>query len=180
MSGTDVPWGDLVREATSWRTRLAHVSSSWPLTIPRIGADDAAIAAAQARIGFELDAQHEALLREINGWPDAFLEGTVLGTDEIGAGELWERAWVHLDTASDYFDELPPLEELVPICVSDVVLDTSAVWMNGPVTDGGFPVIRMTSTDSDEFENVHAWWRECVQTTRDLVALDVEKNGITE
>ncbi|PJJ74386.1 hypothetical protein CLV28_1883 [Sediminihabitans luteus] len=51
--------------------------------------------------------------------------------------------------------------------------------MNGPLTDGGFPVIHLSVTDDYEFENVHAWWRECVQTTARLAALSAEENGVT-
>lgn len=92
-----LPWGVLVGEMLIRRTALARIAPDlFPETLPGTRATDADVAAARDRLGFDLDPQHAAVLREGDGWVDAFAYGDVLSTADLGAGPRWEHARILL------------------------------------------------------------------------------------
>ncbi|GIG36256.1 SMI1/KNR4 family protein [Cellulomonas pakistanensis] len=154
-------WEALIGEMVKASTRLTQVApDAFPLSVPRLGADDESIAAAVERLGHPLDGQHEALLRLANGWELAFLSGSVLGTPELGQGALWEDANASLDMFYAEGDTAgwPPRAGLVPIHASPYDSDVVAVWLGGPVTEGGHPVLYFAGEVIDRWPNVYEWW----------------------
>lgn len=75
------PWDVLVGEMLIRRLTVARIAPRlYPPTLPGTRATDADVSAARDRLGFDLDPQHEAVLREGDGWVDAFAHGDVLST----------------------------------------------------------------------------------------------------
>lgn len=163
------------------RTAVARMAPElYPETLPGARATDSDVAAARDRLRFDLDAQHEALLREGDGWVDAFAHGDVLSTADLGAGPRWERAGVLL--ASYYEDGpargFPPRDHIYPIHVSDnavFVIDRS-----GPATDGGQPVYWLSVELLGAWPNVSEYWLAGLTMLDQLatrIAADVGRNG---
>ncbi|MFI2753153.1 SMI1/KNR4 family protein [Cellulomonas sp. P22] len=134
--------------------------AAYPLSVPHIGAGDESITAAAARLGKPLDRQHETLLRFANGWESAFLSGNLLSAEELGQGLLWAEAEQSLDAFYDEGDSAgwPARDELVPIHVSPYDTDVMALWMGGPVTENGHPVVYFSGEPIDLWPNVCEWW----------------------
>lgn len=155
-------WDVLVDEMVVASARLTQAApDAFPPTAPRPGASDASIAAAVARLGLPLDAQHEALLRCADGWESAFLGGDLLSAEQLGAGELWAGAQDSLDVfyAEGASAGWPPRDELVPVHASSHDIDVIAVWLGGPQTDGGFPVIWFAGEVAGQWPDLRTWWR---------------------
>lgn len=158
MSQT-LSWGVLVGEMLARRLSISQSAPAmFPETLPGVRATDADLADARGRLGFDLDPQHEAVLREGNGWADAFAYGDILATSDLGAGPRWKRADALL--ASYYEDGpaagFPPREHVYPIHVADnavFVIDRS-----GSVTDGGQPVFWLSDELLGEWPNVYEYW----------------------
>jgi hypothetical protein len=156
-------WDALLGEMVAAAARLTRAApDAFPSSTPRPGANDADIAAAAARIGRPLDAQHEALLRHADGWTSAFLGGDVLSTRQLGAGRLWTDAQASLDTFYAEGDPRgwPPRTELVPLHASSHDIDVMALWLGGPTTDGGHPVLWFAGELVGRWPDVRAWWRQ--------------------
>ena len=155
----NLSWGELVGEMLARRLRISQLAPGmFPETLPGIRATDADVSDASRRLGFDMDSQHENVLREANGWPDVFAYGDLLATSELGAGPRWKRAEALL--ASYYEDGpatgFPPREHIYPIHVADnavFVIDRS-----GPVTDGGQPVSWLSDELLGQWPNVYEYW----------------------
>lgn len=155
-------WDVLVDEMTVAAARLTRAApDAFPTTAPRPGASEASIAAAVARLGLPLDAQHEALLRCADGWESAFLGGDLLSTEQLGAGELWARAQDSLDVFYAEGDSAgwPTRDELVPVHASSHDIDVVAVRRGGPLTDGGHPVVWFAGEVAGQWPDLRSWWR---------------------
>lgn len=152
-------WGVLVGEMLIRRTAVARiVPDLFPETLPGTRAKDADLAAARTRLGFDLDPQHEAVLREGDGWVDAFAYGDVLTTAELGAGPRWDHAHILL---TSYYEDgpatgFPPHDHVYPIHVSDDAV--FVVDRSGPVTDGGRPVYWLSDELLGDWPNVYEYW----------------------
>lgn len=153
------PWGVLVGEMLIRRLALARIAPDlFPETLPGTRATDPDVAAARDRLGFDLDPQHEAVLREGDGWVDVFAHGDVLSTADLGAGTRWELAGVLLKS---YYEDgpatgFPPREHVYPIHVADDAV--FVVDRSGPVTDGGHPVFWLSDELLGAWPNVHEYW----------------------
>lgn len=155
-------WDGLVDEMIVAAARLTQVApDAFPPTAPRPGASDANIATAAARLGLPLDAQHEALLRCADGWESAFLGCDLLSAEQLGAGALWAGAQASLDVFYAEGDSTgwPPRDELVPVHASAHDIDVIAVWLGGPTTDGGHPVVWFAGEVAGQWPDLRAWWR---------------------
>ncbi|MGN8245780.1 SMI1/KNR4 family protein [Cellulomonas soli] len=156
------PWwevmlGDMIKTGM----RLTQVApDAFPLSVPHLGATDQSIAAAASRLGGSLDGQLEALLRLADGWEMGFQMGNLLSSEELGQGPLWDEANQWLDAFYEEGDSAswPPRHELVPIHASPYDTDVMALWMGGPVTDGGHPVVYFYGEPIDQWPNLYEWW----------------------
>jgi hypothetical protein len=133
---------------------------AFPLSVPHLGASQESLAAAARRLGRPLDDQHAALLALANGWELAFLSGNVLSADELGQGRLWAEAEASLDSfyAEGASEGWPPRNELIPVHASPYDTDVIALWTDGPVTEGGHPVLYFSGAIIDRWPNVYEWW----------------------
>lgn len=152
-------WGVLAGEMLSRRLTISQLAPAmFPETLPGTRATDADVADARRRLGFDLDPQHEAVLREANGWPDVFAYGDVLATSDLGAGPRWKRADALL---ASYYDDgpatgFPPRDRVYPIHVADNAV--FVVDRSGPVTDGGQPVCWLSDELLGTWRNVYEYW----------------------
>lgn len=155
-------WDALLGEMVASAARLTHAApDAFPASAPCPGADDASIAAAVARLGRPLDAQHEALLRVADGWEAGFLTGDLLSTEQLGTGTLWAAAQASLDACYAEGDTLgrPPRAELVPVHASPHDTDVMAIWVAGPLTEDGHPVLWFAGEIVGRWPTVRDWWR---------------------
>jgi hypothetical protein len=143
----------------------AAAPDAFPATVPRPGATVESRAAAARRLGRPLDVQHDALLAVTDGWEHAFLGGTLLGTGELGRGMLWAEAQASLDAFYREGDSRrwPPRAELVPIHASPFDTDVMTLWLGGPVTDGGHPVLLFAGAIVDRWPTLQAWWSRMLE-----------------
>lgn len=154
-------WEALMGEMVKASMRLTQAApDAFPLSVPHLGADNESLAAAAERLGHPLDGQHQTLLRLADGWEMAFLSGTLLGTSELGQGALWANANASLDIfyAEGDSADWPPRAALVPIHASPYDTDVMALWLGGPVTEGGHPVLYFSGEIVDRWPNIYEWW----------------------
>lgn len=121
--------GVLVGEVLRQRILLSEVVPGlYPLEIPGVHATDEQILEAEQRLGHRLDAQHAAVLRRGNGWPEAMTDGDLLATWDLGQGPRWQRAQeildVHYEENADLRAEnaelaLPPRDSFYPFVLFD-------------------------------------------------------------
>jgi hypothetical protein len=150
----------MVGEMLRRRMILEQVSlpGEYPLQKFGLRATDADIAAAEAQLDHPLDAQHSAILREFNGWGDAFAHADLLSTDELGQGPLWQQA---LTMLRGYYEDgpaidFPPREAIYPFHVGENHL--FVIDMAGPITDGGHPVHWLDGELLDTWPNAYHFW----------------------
>lgn len=156
---TRPPWGVLIGEMLARRLAISQIApAAFPETLPSPRATDADLAGARRRLGFHLDPQHESVLREGDGWADAFAYGDILSTSELGSGARWERAGALLATyyADGPARGFPPRTQLYPIHVADNAV--FVVDRSGPVTDGGRPVFWLSDELLGAWPNVYEYW----------------------
>ena len=115
-------WKKELATAQLVRNRLAGVSRGlWPTDVPRPRATESAIAAAEERVGAELDPEYKEFLRHADGWPAFYKAVDLFGCAELGAGVEWERAWELLREVAPVRTEDGrefALDALLPIAVS--------------------------------------------------------------
>ena len=152
-------WGVLVGEMLIRRLTVARMAPRlYPPTLPGARATDADVRAARDRLGFDLDPEHEAVLREGDGWVDSFAHGDLLSTPDLGAGPRWERANLLL---ARYYEDgpatgFPPREHVYPIHVAEDAV--FVVDRSGPVTDGGQPVYWISDELLGDWPNMYEFW----------------------
>ncbi len=172
-------WGITIGQMLEARI-AAGQAATYPRPMPAPGshASDEAITAAQDRLGFALDAQHAALLREIDGWPELlFGVGDLLPTADLGQGPRWKAANELLDIMyqDGPTDQFPPREEVYPLHAGD--LDVIVIWRTGPLTDDGHPVYWLAGDVVDQWPNVFGY---CLGTIAlNQVLINAAKRGET-
>ncbi|MBL1080019.1 SMI1/KNR4 family protein [Nocardia sp. 2] len=103
-------WRELLDQMVVERVRLAAADEyERPLTLPRPGATEAELRAAEERLGHSLDPHYRVFLSVADGWDSYFIGSSLLGTADIGAGERWVGAtntlkWF-MENSSGYFAE---------------------------------------------------------------------------
>lgn len=156
----DVSWEAWAGWMLQRRARLAAISPAVNPLLPwGHRPTEADIAEAEARVGHSLDAQHIELLRRVNGWPNIFVGGDLLGTGDLGAGGRWCSAQRML---AAFYEEgpaigFPPRAAVYPIHLGES--DLFVIDMAGPVTDGGHPVHWLDGSVVDTWPNVREYWR---------------------
>jgi hypothetical protein len=176
-------WGALVGEMLRRRIALEQAAPAlYPMAPFGLRGTDADIAAAEERLGHPLDAQHAAVLREVDGWPDAFAHGDLLGTGDLGAGARWDDA---MATLSIYDEDgpisgWPPRSAIYPIHLGGISM--FVIDLSGPVTDGGHPVYWLSNDLLDRWPNVREYWSAgftiLAQTERLAEERAHEQNGL--
>ncbi|RZS36604.1 hypothetical protein EV193_107285 [Herbihabitans rhizosphaerae] len=176
-------WPDLIADMIRLRKRVAELEEYYPVTVPHPPATEAQIAEAESRLGHALDPQHRELLLLGNGWPDFWFDSVLLSTDQLGASPEWDA----IDEGFDAFysslpdkpavNFVPPREELYPITFDPGSSSVFAIWIKGPVTDGGHPVIWMPWQDSEPLANLVEFFRDTAgDYERELAELIEEKS----
>lgn len=162
-------WRALVGALADRRRPLSETAhDNPPRTLPGALPGPSALHDAEARLGFVLDPQHAALLREADGWA-GFGDGDLLAAADLGGGPLWQRANAILDRV--YRDAppgtCPPRAHVYPIHTSDGRV--AVVWRRGPGTDGGQPVLRLGGGSVEQWPNVFAFCRHVLEQHEDRV-----------
>lgn len=153
------PWGAMVGEMLRRRMLLQHVAPDvYPMPPFGVRGTAADLAAAEARLGHALDAQHAAILREVNGWQGAFANGDILGTDDLGTGPRWQHAQAMLTIYYEDgpLDGWPPRESIYPIQLCETSL--FVIDAAGPVTDEGHPVYWLSGEILGVWPNAYEYW----------------------
>ncbi|MGH3964634.1 MAG: SMI1/KNR4 family protein [Pseudonocardiaceae bacterium] len=172
-------WPELIGFSATLRQQLSELEPDLsPFTIPHLGATEEKLAEAEQRLGVKLDDQHRDLLGHTNGWPFFFTYTDLLSTDELGTGPLWQKGQELLGL---YYSEgpvpsdFPPHGELLSIAVGESVTDVFALWMSGPETDGGHPVLWLAGEEVDRWPNVRQW----LLSVNQYLQNDIVKLGAT-
>ncbi|GAA2788059.1 SMI1/KNR4 family protein [Saccharopolyspora taberi] len=177
-SSDDIPpWPDLIAEMVLLRQRVAEVDDLFPWTIPHPPATEEQLTAAEARLGHPLDPQHRAFLGYGNGWPDFHLGGSLLSTEELGQGPAWDE--IDNNILNPYYEALPPeagfippRDQIYPITFDEGSTSVFAIWKDGPVTDGGLPVLWFPWPESGDphtdnffglFRDIHRQYEKMLQ-----------------
>jgi len=76
------------------KSELAKVDSEklWPYALPRVAAEPAQIASAEAELGIALDPQYREFLSYADGWPAFFHRIDLFGTVELRGNERMQHA----------------------------------------------------------------------------------------
>lgn len=170
--GTD--WPELLGYMGRFSLDLAELEpEAFPMTYPRVGATDDDIREAEERIGFALDPLHKRLLQTGNGWPGTLITtGDLLGTGELGASSAWSTAVARLDDSYRRgAATAPPREEIYPIAAFWDTPEVAAIWREGPVTDGGHPVLWFDVAVTRSWPNLWEWWTDMLRSRREIVAV---------
>lgn len=157
-------WSALVGELIESRMALARAGPAiYPMTLPGARPAPDTIRSAEDRLGFTLDLQHAALLRQADGWVGAFGMGDLLSTADLGAGPRWSLAG---DVLDDFYlfapaGTYPPRDQVYPIHTS--AQDIFVVWREGALTAGGHPVLWIGDGLVDQWVNVSDFCRAIVR-----------------
>lgn len=167
-------WADYIGTLGALRQELAEVDTSgvYELTIPHLAATEEEIAAAEARLGHPIDAQYREFLRYANGWPEFFYDSCLLGTNDLGTGELWQHANDNLDVFYESLPEghpHPPRNEVEPISADPYGSDVFAIWRTGELHNGGHPVIWYPAEDSEPLADFFEFFSYAYQVHKDAL-----------
>lgn len=162
-------WDATVGMLGTSRMQLAMAAPDlYEFTAGHLAATDEQIQAAAARLGHPLDAQHEALLRKVNGWPDFVLDQDLLAADQLGQGprhdfatQMLEVAYLEADVAA-----APAREQILPISVSRDQIDVMAIATSGPTTEGGHRVYWFGPGVIQIWDNVYEWLLTAIEMNR--------------
>ncbi|TFH71749.1 SMI1/KNR4 family protein [Cellulomonas sp. HD19AZ1] len=166
---TRTRWDVLLGEMGIVATQISQAAPGvYPLSAPRLGADEESIKKAEERLGHPLDDGFRELLHHADGWPGAFLDGDVLGTRGLGMGPLWERGNAALDQFYEYglVDGLPARDQLYPIFVAPHQQDVMALRLDGPMTEVGHEVLWFANELVDRWPDVSQWWFGGIEIAR--------------
>ncbi|HEX7304059.1 SMI1/KNR4 family protein [Lentzea sp.] len=164
---TEFPqWPDLIAEMCLLRRRVNEVDADYEWTVPHAPATPEQLDAAERRLGFPLDPQHRAFLGSGDGWPGFYLDNTLLSAEQIGEGFAWDALTEALDA---FYGELgdpsavPPKEEIYPITFDQGGGSIFAIWTQGPIVNGGHPVLWLPWPDTEPYDNFFDFYRMVYQ-----------------
>jgi hypothetical protein len=160
-------WPELIGFMGRLRQDLAQVKPEiYPLTPPYLAAVPDALDAVENELGFPLDALHRDFLGFADGWVEFYRDVYLLGTSDLRGGQAMSYAQQLLDV---YYDEgsLPPgypaKDELLPIAVGTESIDLFVVWLAGPTTAGGHPVVWLAGEEVERFANFREFFLSVYQ-----------------
>lgn len=163
---TRPPWPDLIAAMGQLREQVSQVDPGFEFTIPHLAATPEQIAAAEQRLGHPLDPQHKEFLSSGNGWPEFYMGSALLGTEELGQGMAWAEVNDELDAFYSSLEDpavVPPRDQIYPISFDPGGSTIFAIWKDGPVTDGGHPVLWLPWSDTEPYENFFEFFRMVYQ-----------------
>lgn len=128
--------------------------------LPRIGATNHDLQAAEDRIGQPLDDSFRTFLRYADGWPAIFHNIDLLGTTELGQGQLWNRALELLHVAVDSSVDIAyASQDLIPFALNTDDTDVFAFDVSQGRRGDGSPIAWLaTGALVDEFPSFEAWF----------------------
>lgn len=156
------PWPDLIAEMAMLRQQVSQVHDLHSYTIPHLAATTEQIAAAESRLGHPLDPMHREFLSYGNGWPEFYLDSTLLSTDDLGHGDTWAELNENLDAFYSSLDEssvVPPRQQIYPISNDPADPSIFAIWKDGPLNNGGHPVLWLPWQDTEPYDNFFDFFR---------------------
>lgn len=154
--GTLPPWPDLIAEMGLIKQQVSRVRSIHSFTIPGVAATEEQLAAAERRLGHPLDPMHREFLGYGNGWVDFYLRNSLLSAEELGQGEAWQQLDAQLEAFYEEvegLDDVPPRQQIYPISFDPHGSSIFAIWLGGPVTGGGHPVLWLPWPDTEPYNN---------------------------
>jgi hypothetical protein len=163
---TRPPWPDLIAAMGQLREQVNQVDPDFEFTIPHLAATSEQIAAAEQRLGHPLDDQHKEFLSYGNGWPEFYMGSTLLGTEELGQGMTWAQINEGLDAFYSSLEDpnaVPPRNQIYPISFDPGSATAFAIWKDGPITDGGHPVLWLPYPDTEPYDNFFEFFRMAYQ-----------------
>jgi hypothetical protein len=167
---TRPPWPDLIAAMGQLREQVSQVDEDFEFTIPHLAATPEQIAAAEQRLGHALDPQHKEFLSYGNGWPEFYMGNTLLSTEELGQGMAWAEITETLDAFYSSLEDpsvVPPRSQIYPFSFDPGAATVFAIWKDGPVTDGGHPVLWLPAVDTEPYENFFDFFRMVYQEYED-------------
>jgi hypothetical protein len=164
---TEIPsWRHLIAEMGLLRRRVHVVDADYEWTIPHASATREQLDAVERRLGHPLDPQHRAFLGFGNGWSSFYMDNTLLSAEQLGEGFAWEALTEALDA---FYGELgdpsavPPKEEIYPITFDQDGSSIFAIWIKGPIVNGGHPVRWLPWPDTEPYDNFFDFYRMVYQ-----------------
>jgi hypothetical protein len=167
---TRPPWPDLIAAMGQLREQVSQVDEDFEFTIPHLAATQEQLAAAEQRLGHALDPQHKEFLSYGNGWPEFYMGNALLGTEELGQGMAWAEVTETLDAFYSALEDpslVPPRAQIYPFSFDPGAATVFAIWKDGPVTDGGHPVLWLPAVDTEPYENFFDFFRMVYQEYED-------------
>ena len=113
---TTTTWPELVTRLRDVQTEVQRLAPFRDIgLVPNPGASEAAIEAAEKRLGFELPPSYRDFLRHHDGWPRFFDGATLLGTDALGAHRYDDLCRAAFEAAETPVPDIgPPLRRRLP------------------------------------------------------------------
>jgi hypothetical protein len=155
-----------VHSGTKERSRMTQPSDTpppWPDLIAAMGQVREQVS---QRLGHTLDAQHKEFLSYGNGWPEFYLGSALLDTEELGQGMAWAQINGELEAFYSSLEDptvVPPREQMYPFSFDPGGSTIFAIWKDGPVTDGGCPVLWLPWSDTEPNDNFFEFFRMVYQ-----------------
>ncbi|MFE3196000.1 SMI1/KNR4 family protein [Nocardia sp. NPDC059240] len=149
-----------------------------PPTLPRPGASESDLEAAEGRLGRRLDPVHRQLLQVANGWPEFDGSRNLLGTADIGVSTAWGAAQEMIDIYAEtgggaMFGWPADRADAVPIC--EYSHSTAFVIMSDGPDHAAGQVRDFSSGSNSVFHTVETWLRCELENETDW--LDGESYG---
>lgn len=109
-------WPALVARLRDVQTEVQRLAPFRDIgLVPNPGASEAAIEAAEKRLGFALPPSYREFLRHHDGWPRFFDGATLLGTDALGARRYDDLCRAAFEAAETPVPDIgPPLRRRLP------------------------------------------------------------------
>jgi hypothetical protein len=97
----------------------------WPYSLPRVAAESAHMASAEAALGFEIDNGYRDFLLHADGWPAFYQSVDLFGTPELLGNERMRQAQQMLSRVERQVIESSgvAVEALLPIAATEQDLD---------------------------------------------------------
>ncbi|MEV6235916.1 SMI1/KNR4 family protein [Lentzea sp. NPDC051838] len=168
-------WEALIGHSVLLRQQLTRLDPELsPYTVPGEGATEEQLRLAESRIGCPLDPLYRDFTRRANGWKSFFTYAHLLGTEQLGQGELWQKGnellGLHYSEGPPR-DGFPPPSEVTVIGVGTEVTDLFVMWRTGPVLNGGHQVSWLAGEEVDRYPT----FRDFLLSVNQYLRNDIKK-----
>lgn len=167
LKGFKLDWKRELVIAHLVKQKIAGVDGEglWENTLPEIAASEEEVKELEARLGYELDAQHRDFLLHANGWRAFKNNVDVFGASDFTGGPRAVRA-------AELIETLEPLKELCGFRKSDVLPiavssdDIDVMVMTRPHTATPGRVLWLAGGLVDTFSGFDDWFLAMVDCNR--------------